>query len=97
MIIHENTLTQVELKNILSQNKDKKLISLLILSRIKDNAIIGKIYFFIFEKSISSSFEKDFLILELKKKNTPEEIFFEDLAIKLNDFHNDENVRLILK
>ncbi len=92
MIIHENTLTQVELKTILSLNEDKKLISLLILNKIKDNSIVGKNYFLIFEKSVSMSFEKDFLILELKKKNTPEEIFFEDLAIKLNDFHNDENV-----
>jgi len=92
VIIHENTLTQVELKTILSLNEDKKLISLLILNKIKDNSIVGKNYFLIFEKSVSMSFEKDFLILELKKKNTPEEIFFEDLAIKLNDFHNDENV-----
>lgn len=96
VIIHENTLTQTELKTILSKNKDKKLNSVLILTKIKENSMI-KYYFLIFEIPKFKTEEKDFLLIELKKKNIPDEIFNEDLAIKLHDLHNYENVFLSIK
>jgi hypothetical protein len=84
--LHETILTQSELDKILTQNRDKVLKAVIVLPKTKENNVVGKQYFFIFEKHISKTkvVENDYLIIEFKKKHMPDAVFYEDLATKLN-------------
>ena len=94
-------MTQNEINNVLSNNKDKKLKSVIILSKTREKSIevgklilsLGKYDFFIFEKLNSKIIEKDFLVIEMKKKLMPNIVFYEDLAMKLNSLQNQELVK----
>jgi len=94
--LHEGSLSQAELNKILIQNNDKILKSVISVPKIKDSNVIGKSYFFIFEKPTTKTNEYDFLVIEAKKKQMPDKVFYEDLANKLNSMQNhDLKYRLI--
>jgi hypothetical protein len=51
--------------------------------------IIEKSYFFIFEKCESENKVYDNLVVEMRRKQMPDNIYYADLAMKLSNLNKD--------
>ena len=49
----------------------------------------GKIFFFIFEKKQSEIKGYDNLVVEMKRKQMPDSLYYSDLAMKLSTLNKD--------
>jgi hypothetical protein len=89
VILYDGILSQSVVEKIVKENNHKVLKSVLTFCRNQsDKSKSKKVYFFIFKNNIIKE-QKDYdnLVVEMKRKNMPDNIYYSDLAMKLNNLN----------
>jgi len=81
-------LNQNEINKLLKENNDKVLKTVISIPKYKENKDI-KVHFLIFIKNERELVKYDSIVFEIKKKLTPDNVYYEDIVMKLFNFQKE--------